>query len=547
MPRTSIDNLIERRRREADRDGERFVDLEVTLVDDKTSAVLVAAGGVWDRRAREYTDALPARSRVLGVHEGQLEPARWFASWFKDHVAGRAVPPSERVYSCMFGGGQRSGKTWFGVATAVVYAVGIPGSIVWIVSPAERDHEEVQDYLSSFLHRDWYTELGAPWYRYKLANGSKIVLRTAHNPDKLKKGDADYVVQNEAQQQKERAFAILRGRIAHAGGLVTVCANPPEDAMGQWVGDFAIEAQEGLRQAKFFQFDPMDNPYIDHGPLLAMAKEFDQRTFDTEVRGLFLGERNAALYNWTRQFNERVPPDDTPEITQEVLRRLEGHDFDRVVGVDVQRYPFMASAEFRFWENPLATSDIARIEWCWMWCTSSLLLRAADEADLANAWLDLGWDPERTLIVCDASGEWQFAERDPTKVKLLREKVKGRGSFDVFRQMGFKHVVKPDRDSEKNPDVAERFRAATSRIATKAVGPYGQHFLFSDPRNKDLNKAIRSLTVRNGRPDRHSQWSHGCDAFTYPPHRLFPRRIKSKPEIKVVERFDRGRKMRGEY
>lgn len=444
----------------------------------------------------------------------------------------------------MLGGGQRSGKTWLGVPFAVAYAVAIPHSIVWIVSPAERDHEEIQNYLRATMPRNWYSELGAPWYRYTLPNGSKIVLRTAHEPDKLKKGDADLIVLNEAQQVKERAFAICRGRIAAAGGLVIVVANPPEEEIGQWVGDFAVEAEEGQRQATFFHLDPLDNPHIDHAPLLAMAKEFDEHTFDVEVRGLFLGERNAALHNWSRLHNEKGPPDDRPDITREVLRHLEGREYDRAVGVDIQRYPHMASCTFQFYENPLATSGIARLEWPHMHATSSLILKAADEDELARAWLEAGYDPERTLIVCDASGEWQFAERDPLKVQELRNKVQGRGSFDVFRMHGFRHIVKPDRDMEKNPDVNERFRATTSRISTKIIGPYGQRYLFSDPRNKELNKAIRQLPFKNGKPVRYSKYAHACDAFTYPVQRFFPRRIKEKaPEIKLMGRYDRKRQM----
>lgn len=545
MPRSSLGKLIERRRREAGHAGDRFVDLDVTLI-AQSGEPLIRVGGRWDRRAKSYLPGLGPRTRVLEVHEGQLAAARFLAEWFRDHLSGVRRPFDERVFSAMLGGGQRSGKTWLGVAAAVIYAIGVEHSIVWIVSPSERDHEEVQDYLTAMMPRFWYSSLGAPWYRYNLPNGSKIVLRSGFEPDKLKKGDADFIVLNESQQQRERAFAICRGRIAASGGLVLVVANPPEDEAGQWVGDFAVEAQEGLRQARFFHLDPLDNPHIDHAPLLAMAKEFDQRTFDIEVRGLFLGERNAALYNWSRADNERAPS--TPEITRQLLRAYEGHDFDRVIGVDVQRFPFMASVEFRFFENPLAPNAPECFEWAFMHATSSLILRGAEEADLAVAWLEAGFDPDRTLIVCDASGEWQFAERDPTKVQELRDKVKGRGSFDVFRSFGFRHVVKPDRDSGKNPDVIERFRAATSRICTAQRGPYGQRFLFSDPRNKELNKSIRLLGTHAGKPDRHSKWSHACDALTYPVHRLYPRRARpDAPKVTVVAKYQRGDQMRSAW
>jgi len=557
MPRKSLPHLVERQRRELHGEGsDRFADLHAKLVDEASGEELISVGGRWDRLKKEWTDEAPAAARVLRVHRGQLDGARFFARWLDDHLAGRIPPEPDRVYSFMLGGGQRSGKTYLGVACAILYATGRAGSIVWIVSPAERDHEEVQDYLHTMMPTAWYEELGAPWYRFTLPNGSKIVLRTGHEPAKLKKGDADFIVMNEAQQQAERAFAICRGRIAASGGIVCVVANPPDGDIGQWVGDFATEAEAGLRQARFFPLDPMDNPHIDHGPLLALAAELDAHTFDVEIRGLFLGAKNAVLHNWERARNERPPGrplghrDDAPpekEITCEVLRWLEGRDYDRAVGVDMQYLPHMASVEMRFWENPLTVGldEQTRVRYCHAWLTADVTLPAAEESDLCQAWLDLGWDPARTLIVADASGKWQFAERDPLKLQKLREQVRGRGSWDVFRQHGFIHIVNPDRELEKNPDVIERCRATSSRISTKAVGPYGRNFLFSDPRNKDLNKAIRLWPTKGGQPMRTSQYAHRCDCVTYLVQRFFPRRaVPGMPEVKVLKRSERRREMR---
>ncbi len=550
MPRNALTALIEQRRREADRASDRFVDLRLDfLLEDElgcaTDEVLLSVGGRWDRRRRCTLDE-PSRSRVVGVHRGQEAPVRWFDEWLAQHLAGDDRPASERTYSMLLAGGQRSGKTHIGCHLGVAYALACPESIVWIVCPSDKDFEEVLDLLASLTPRSWIAkQLGAPWWRIELANGSKIVLRSGFVPDKLKKGRADLIVMNEAQQIRERAFVICRGRIATSSGLVIVCANPPDDPIGQWVGTFAVEAQQGLRQAVYFHLDPLDNPHIDVGPLLALAKEIDQRTFDIEIRGMFLGAKDAVLYNWSRVENERAPPA-TGEITRDFLKWAEHREYDRIVGVDVQRHPHIASVEFRFWENEFALDGDARFRWCHMYATAEITLDAADEEDLAQAWLELGWDPERTLIVCDASGEWQFAERDPKKLKELRDRVKGRGSFDVFRRAGFRHVVKPDRAMEKNPDVIERCRSATARISTKAPGPFGQRFLFSDPRNRELNNALRSWPTKNGAPMRVSKYAHRGDAFTYPVHRLFPRReSRDKVEVKIVQRREGGKRFKG--
>lgn len=550
MPRKSLADLIEARRGEADRDSsDRYVELQLDVYSEnaageRTSQHLSRVGGLWDRRAKAYVQDA-SRRRSLAVHPGQQPFFEWFDAWLGVYLAGELVDSEDRTYSALLGGGQRSGKTWVGVLACVLFAIAVPGSIVWIVSPTDKDHEEVEDLLRSIMPAAWYIALGSPHWRYRLPNGSKIVLRSSHKPETLKKGDADFILVNEAQQQAEKAFAICRARIAAAGGLVLVAANPPDQPIGQWVGDFAADAQANLRQAKYFALDPFDNPHIDKGPLLAMAKEFDPHTFDTEVRGLFLGQKNAVIHNWSRTQNELAPPPNARDITAEVTKHFEGRDYDRVVSVDVQRHPHMASLEWRFFENPAATIAPARIDWCWMWGVGEHYLKGADEEALAQAWLESGWDPARTLVVCDASAEWQFAERDPTKLQALRERVKGRGSFDVFRRFGFT-VVKPDRSMEKNPDVIERVRATTSRICTAVPNLHGQRFVYVDPRCRETCKAIRNWPTKGGQPARVSQWAHGGDVFTYGVQRFFPRReARGKIEVKVLKRYEGAARMKG--
>lgn len=554
MPRKSLASILASRRAESGGDQSvRFLDLRIDVYAEdregnRTNRLLGSVGGSWDRRLRMYSPSARARRVAVSVHPGQIDAVIFFFDWLRDHARGVRRPADSTIYSMLLAGGQRSGKTWSAVLMAICYAVAIPASISWVVSPSDKDFEEVEDLLRTILPAAWYQNLGAPWYRYKFANGSKIVLRSAHLPEKLKKGDCDLIVLNEAQQMAERAFVIARTRIAAASGLVICAANPPTKPAGQWVGDFATEAQAGTRQAKYFHLDPMDNPHIDLGPLRALEKEIDEHQFNVEIRGMFLANQNAVLYNWNRTENERPTPV-TGEITAEFLKAAEGREYDRAIVVDVQRLPHMASAEFRWYTNPATAGQphAVRMQWALMWATSELFLKGADEEELAQQWLLAGFDPDRTLIVCDASGEWQFSHRDPLKVAELKEKVSGRGSFDVFRKMGFRYVVKPDRASEKNPDIIERCRAATSRIATKIPGPYGQRFLFSDPTCRELNKAIRNWATRRGAPDRTSEFAHGGDVVTYAAQRFYARRFSATglPEVKVLQRHDPHNSMKG--
>jgi hypothetical protein len=517
---------------------------------------ILDVGGRWDRREKRYSDAA-TDVRVIRPHPGQIEACEFYARWLDRYRRGEHLPPDKRTYSVILSGGQRAGKTWLATCVfAPAFAIAIPGSYVWIVCPTDADFEEVEDNLIATLPEPWYR-----WQksrnRFTVVNGSRIVLRSAHRAEALKKGRCDLPVLNECQQMEQKAFAIARARIADTGGLVIGCANPPDKPIGEWVGDWVAEADAGSRNAKHYWFNPFDNPHIDPAPLLALKAELDPRTYEAEVLGRFLSIGDTVLYNWDRLENEttmerladRQGVAELRDITPEVTEHLEGRPFARIVGVDVQRRP-MASVELRCFENPLAAeSDRSSDAW-WRWClvvvTDECILEG-DEDDLAIAWASRGWEPGDTLIVCDASGRWQFAERNPLKVQAKREEVKGRGSWAVFQAHGYRHIRPPDRGSEKNPDVIERVRAATARIETKAAGRYGQRFLFSLARCRQTNRTIRSWPNLHGKPSRTSQHAHVGDALTYPIHRLWTRRglegDSSGPGVKVIKRFQRRSQM----
>lgn len=125
-----------------------------------------------------------------------------------------------------------------------------------------------------------------------------------------------------------------------------------------------------------------------------------------------------------------------------------------------------------------------------------------------------------------------------------RVDFRGKGSMDMFRGAGFRHVVPPDNVMRKNPEIADRCRAANARIGTKKDSRY----LFVDP--KLCPKTCESLklwrTMPNGLPSRTSRYAHAGDALTYAVWRFFPRRVEtSKVEVQTFKRFQGPNRMRG--
>lgn len=527
----SLDDVIQRRRRERDQAGERWIDLRLDIVDEMTGEIWLSTGGRWDRRARIFDG--PATQRIeVRAHAGQRRAVEWFASWLATHAGRRDTPPPFdpalvaeyletidaepcEVYSALFAGGRRAGKTWIAMAFAVAYAITFPDAIVMLCAPDEADFDEMIRYVDGLIPEEWLdAQTAEGWI---LAHGPSILLRSAYDPESLKAGRVDLMVLNEGQRMKARAYAVARGNVVDRSGLVLVCANPPmKRGDQQWVSDFAAEATRGERAALYVEFSSLDNPHIDRRALLAMAADLDERSAEIEIFGRFLAPEDAVAYNWNRLENERPTPD-VGDVTAEFLARVgEGTGIRQLIGIDVQRIPYIAAVIYRFFGSP----DPSRVL---MWAVDEVALSGGDEIELAAAIQEKGYLPDETLLVVDASGRYQHSRR--RAADSPPPEWTGRGSFDLFRGAGFQRCVPPDRKRKRNPEIVDRVRAFTSMIHSKAGG----RRLFADPKTAPVTcKAIREWRQVHGLPSRTQDMAHMGDGASYPIVRLFPRRLRSE-------------------
>lgn len=516
MPRNSLQRVVDRRLSEADRASARYCDLQLDLLDGRDDSHVARFGGKWDRREKDYVSDAD-RSRVVRLHPGQLEFAKWFYDvWLEAHLNGWPVG-TVPIYTALVAGGRRGGKTSLLSILIVGYACAVPGSTIWIVVPSdvEEHGKELMAYLEAIMPKSWYASLGSPHWEYQLANGSVIRLLSGFTSKKLKQGKASLVFINEAQQVKSSSYNNVSASIADEGGIVIAAANPPDMGdQGDWVADVAAEAASGKRtHAKAFFIDPLSNPHIDHEALEALRESMSEHEFDVQVRGMFLLPRDVVLHAWDRLENQRPRPD-IGECTLDFTRHHEGRQYKHIVGIDVQKYPWIVAAVAHAYKNP----ESASMDDALLWFDDEVFIEEGDEVDCAAELIARGYDPKETLLVVDASGDYQQAER---KDKFQRPEFKGKGSWDMLRSLGFRHIVGPDPYMSKNPEIAERVRAANARIGTKSR----KRYVFADPeRSPRLVTTVREWRVKNGQPDRRGKAAHAGDAMTYVVWRFFPRR-----------------------
>lgn len=522
--------------------------------------IMLTVGGRWDRRLRDY-DGEADKRVVARPHVGEYEAIRWYMDWLGVHAGRRDTPPDldesaiealetgecdpSEVFSAMWAGGRRGGKTWTASLAGALYALLFPDAIVWVVNPNQQKHDEIRRYFGKLLAPEWIDrETQADGW--ELANGSAIMLKSGYigaDPDAIKEGEAHLVIINEGQKMGERVYVVARGATADHSGLVLVCANPPVQKRDQqWVGDFAADAQAQRRMAHYIHFNPLDNPHINRLALMSLRRELDERSYRIEILGEFLPPVEMVAYNWvrTKDGNEQpAPTKDDPywiDVTAAWLAAEEiGDGYTDIAGMDFQVHPHMGGPIYRIFAP---RKEIPTRENVVMWGVDEIVIEG-DEAEWCAEAEARGYTSPRLLIIGDGTGEYQHSRRG--SVDSPPPTWKGKGSFEIIKMNGFWNIIRPDpRIPRNNPHVIDRVRALTSMIESSP--PYRTRRLFLDPKKcPKTAKSIREWPTVNGKPSRSHEAAHLGDGASYPIVRLFPRKLRSeKPGLvdTISERVD---------
>lgn len=529
--------------------GVRFVDLQLGLACHETGDRLLSVGGRWDKAEKRYT-AGAEFERLVHIQAAQIEAAQWLCDWIVRYEEARtakaARQPTDRiwqdfgpVYSALFHGGRRAGKSHLACLALVLYALVVPGSVCWAVSPREKETEELRAALAKLMPRSWYRYLKDDLTFY-LVNGSQITLRSGYKSGNLKAGGLGMALYNEGQKMDESGFIQLRGAVSDSGALTLITANPPDRPIGRWIEDYVDEVRSGKRRTgRTFFFDWRKNPFIERASLAALAEETDEKTFRREILGEFVPIGDVVFHSWSDRASIRPAPleaDGFRDITRVFTKQRLGRPFEHVVGCDFDKMPHLSGAVFKVFEKTAAAANIGEyadipIGVPLYWVVDEAIVQLSDEDGLIDALEGIGLDPATTGVIADASGEYQDVAR-----------TRGRSSWDWFRARGWRFLFYPDASMKKNPDIVERCKVGNALLKSHA----DHRRLFSVPENRHINRAMKLWELRHMAPYRKSKWAHACDAVTYPCWRFEGRRRKkTKAEYKSVKRFSRRRMFKG--
>jgi hypothetical protein len=524
-----LQNLaIARLKEEQERSEHRFVDLRVQWLEDFDSCeVILDVGGRWDRKEERWIDD-GEKCRIMRLHEGQYPAGYWFSEWLRYYITGEPRPPHlEHVWTMLLAGGRRGGKSDLLEKILATGAVAKPNGIIWGVSPTEPETFELEAKLNPWIPESWayYRESELRW---RFAHGTELFLLSAHNPAALKRGRADIIGLNEAQNMVKKAYTMVRAPVADMGGIVVAAMNPPDKPSGQWVMDKYEEAQSGQKTLALFELDPTDNPHINKAALEDMRHDVGELEYRRDVLGEFIEIGDLVWHEWSPRLNVKPLPDLGTDITRQFTNRILGRAFDYVISIDLQLSPHMAAAVGEFYFDPGFPSDPLT------WFSDEIFVHGDEDLlidEIEGRQTAEGgpvYTPERCALILDASAWWQDAER-----------TKGRASADMFRARGWKYLYRPDRVMKKNPLISERVLATNARMKNAN----GRRAMFSVPENRVTNTALKRWENRNGAPYRLSEYAHASDAVSYLIWRFFPRRLKNKAGS-IYEKINRRRSAR---
>ncbi len=503
---------------EARGESDRFVDYCTDYFQTdpgEEGEYLFSTGGVWDKKLRKFVKREPETSLRIDIHSGQREACDFWQEWFSSRLAGKPLP----VYSWLCYGGSRAGKTFLGIRCPVVFAATVPNSRVWVCVESEPAFYECETELDGIIPDEWAEKAGN---RYKFYNGSTISMFSANHPHKLKRGRCDFAFLNEGQNVDFLAFNMLRMRTSDTSGLVCVAANPPNDnPKGEWIAEW-VEDFKGNRRdnTQVHYFDPRNNPHVNREQLESIRDEVDDRTFRIEVLGEILPPSDAVYHAFSSIENVKNLDPKQDITTSFASNKRFGEKVEYFASLDFQRTPHMAAVIAKI-TGTLKNPFVHFVE--------GILVELGDEFDLSKALFDYGCEPANTVLIGDASGDWQDADR-----------TKGGSSFSNLRKCGWTSVLRPDRKSRKNPPVSERFRN-DNRMFLSADG---ERRSFISPEANNLVRAVKTYRRRNGRVDKNAKQSHICDAMGYLHWRLFPpKKTATKFKYETLKKRERRRQM----
>lgn len=437
------------------------------------------------------------------MNEAQVPIVLAYRRWLEARIAGL---PRKLI---LFGGGKRGGgKTYIFTALLLATGIALPGSICFMVSPTLDKRDEIERTIKKRLPATWRLYQKRE-LQFVLPTGSVAKNISGEVPESVKRGDAEIVFLNEAQDMQVGVYSMGLGAL-RTGGLMFIAANPPQRQRGEWVLEVKDRIQDGTIAGEYVDVDPALNDNVDHATMTQIAvaiRAVDKRAADADSEGLWRPVGDRAYPRWSRHLIG-VPPDiGLEDVTAALTGDLFWVAYPFVAGGDFQGRPHQAVAIFKVYFDP-ATPPPHLV----YWVVDELIVEGT-ELHLSDAAYEHRYTPDTLLWIPDASGAWQDGPHS-----------KGRTSYELLRDQLWiveppTSIKRPDRSVHaKNPDVEARLGLMYLLMEQRRFRVH--------PRCVWTSESAEKCPLGNNRYGRrrpYGQHAHIMDACGYPIWRLEPK------------------------
>lgn len=384
--------------------------------------------------------------------------------------------------------GRRFGKTYLSGCLLTNAAAQQPGVYFWVFPTVKQGKESgAWDLLKALTIGLWGEGPRESDRSIELYNGSRIVVHTAEDPDKLRGPGLSGIVLDEYADMRDWAWThVFRPALSDHKGWAVFVGTPKGY---NHFYDLFVDCPN-RRGWQAFQFTTADGGNVDIDEIEDAARDQDERTHRQEYFATFESAEGRVYYAFERAANVTKSIEVDPGVPV-----YWSHDFNIALGKP------MSSCFFQVREG-LDRKGYARKE---IHVFDELLQENTSVEEICKKVNEKPWWNSTLMwkITGDAAGKQRSAQNRQS-------------CYDVLREGGFSsHLVPP-----ANPPIRHRHRTLNSLCKSAA----GDHRLFIHPRCKNLIKGLETVTMKEGNQleEQETYEQHVTTALGYGAHQILP-------------------------
>jgi len=369
--------------------------------------------------------------------------------------------------------GRRWGKSVLGREEALKTVKQVPGSLVWIVAPTREMAKDIHwDALKERVRQlNWRVKINETELSVKrLKDNSKIVLKTADNPDRLRGRGLTKVIVDEFRDMQQSVWnAVLRPSLAESrGGVLFISTTNGYDVLHE----LYVLGQGHDPDWKSWTYKTIDSPFISADEIEKARTELDEKTFRQEFEASFETATGRVYYAFDRKQNisEKKLDDKRPLI----------------LCVDFNVSPCVWSVIQHYGEGDYVIDEIVKHD--------------TNTTEMTKEFIERYVKPNPRIQVF-IYGDYSGTSRHTSSMST---------DFDVMKDLlPQAHInIKP------NPQVVDRVNATNARLCNAK----GERRLFVAPKCKTDIKDFEQVLWKEGKREidkGNIELTHGSDGIGY--------------------------------